>query len=268
MGINFISLDDVGLNSICSGLEALEAGYDSEARKIVRRNSDLISQNGFSSIITTSPGGYKMFLENYPEILPNWDIEVKNIWGIILDRLLKKHKLIKEKAMEFVTYHDNCYLGRYCGIYDEPRRILELIGYEIKEMDNSREDSFCCGSCGGLIFSNPDLANKIANERILQAKRIGVKKLVVVGFENYDLLKKNVGDSDIEILEFSDVLAQALGIKIFSKIEEEVIEGEDRVLNSREVDESKVLTETKANMRLRDELKEEDYYDEFEESIF
>ena len=50
--------------------------------------------------------------------------------------------------MEVVTYHDSCYLGRNCGIYEVPRNILKLIGYQIKEMDNSKENSFCCGSCG------------------------------------------------------------------------------------------------------------------------
>jgi len=264
LGIKFIDLDDVGLKNICCGLEAWETGYDVEARKLVRRNSDLIMKEGFNSIITTSPGCYKMFLKDYPEILPDWNIEVKNIWDLILERLLKKHKLIKKKAMDFVTFHDNCYLGRYCGIYNAPRKILELIGYEVKEMDNSKENSFCCGSCGGLIFSNPDLANKIAKERVLHAKRIGVKKMVVVGFENYDLLKKNIGNSGVEILEFSDVLASALGIGV-DKFDDEPIEEEEKILDVNEASEKKVLAETKANMRLREELKDEDYYDGFKE---
>ena len=166
--------------------------------------------------------------------------------------------------MDFVTFHDNCYLGRYCGIYNAPRKILELIGYEVKEMDNSKENSFCCGSCGGLIFSNPDLANKIAKERVLHAKRIGVKKMVVVGFENYDLLKKNIGNSGVEILEFSDVLASALGIGV-DKFDDEPIEEEEKILDVNEASEKKVLAETKANMRLREELKDEDYYDGFKE---
>lgn len=267
LGIKFIGLDDVGLKSICCGLEAWEAGYDAHARKLVRRNAELILKEGFNEIITTSPGCYKMFLKDYPEILPDWDVDVKNIWDLILEKLLKKHRLIKKKAMDFVTFHDNCYLGRHCGIYNEPRKILEIIGYEIKEMDNSRGNSFCCGSCGGLIFSNPDLANKIARERILQAKRIGVKKMVVIGFENYDLLKKNVGNSGVEILEFSDVLASSLGIYI-DRFDEEPIQGEEKVLDVNEVSEERVLTETKANMRFYDELKEEEYYDGFKDEGF
>ena len=58
-----------------------------------------------------------------------------------------------------------------------------------------------------------NLSDNIAKERILQAKRIGVKKMIVIGFETYSLLKDNVGDSDIEILELSTILADSLEIK-------------------------------------------------------
>ncbi len=249
LGIRFRILE----KQISCGLEALEAGYDNEARKLARKNLDLFNELGVRRVVTTSPGCYKMFLKDYPNILPDWNLIVVDLWELILERLRKKYYLIKNKKMEVVTYHDPCYLGRYCQVYDSPRKILELIGYEIKEMDNSRENSFCCGSCGGLPIVNPRLADKIARERILQAKRIGVKKMIVIGFDNYSLLKKNVGDMGIEILEFSEVLAHSLGIKEFEPVEER-IEGEERI-----------LLETKANIRLQEEFKEEDYYDDFKE---
>jgi len=208
LGIGFKVLNEQN----CSGLEPWEAGYDFEMRKLVRANFNIFKENNVKSIITTEPGCYKIFLDNYPEILPYWNIEIINVWDLILDKLRKKPWLIKERN-EVVTYHDSCYLGRYCGIYDVPREIIEMLGYRIKEMDNSRENSFCCGSCGGLPRVSKNLSDNIAKERILQAKRIGVKKMIVIGFENYSLLKDNVGDSDIEILELSTILADSLEIK-------------------------------------------------------
>jgi len=262
LGIGFEVFEEY----VSDGLSALEAGYDQEARKLVRRNFEIFLREDIQKIITTSPESFKMFSQNYPEILPDWSIKLEDIWSLILSRLGRKHRLIKHKAMEVVTFHDSCYLGRYCGIFDSPRRVLELIGYEVKEMDNSKEDSFCCGSCGGLSRVNTGLANKIAKERILQAKRIGVKKMVVIGFDNYDLLRKNSVDSGVEILEFSSVLCKALGIQILED-SEEGIEGEEKILDE-DSEAENVLTETKANMRLREELKEEDYYDDLEEDNF
>ncbi len=260
--IGFEVLDE----QICCGLEALEGGYENEARKLARKNFEIFKEQGFDSIITSSPECYKMFLQNYFEILPDWNIKVRNIWEIILKKLKGKSRLIKYKAMGVVSFHDNCYLGRYCGVYDEPRQILEAIGYEIKEMYNFGENSFCCGSCGGLDRTNPELANKIARERILQAKRIGVKKIVVVGFDNYNLLKKNIKDSDVEVLELSEVLGLALGIEGVKKESDEFIEGEEEILEENS-NEKEVLKEAKANMQLQEELKEEDYYEDLEDEI-
>ena len=225
LGISFSVTEE----QICCGIHAFEAGYESEARRLARRNFEIFKENNIKRIITSSPECYKTFLKEYPDFLPEWNLEVDNFWELILDRLERKPRLIKNKAMEIVTLHDSCYLGRYCKVYDAPRKILQLIGYEIQEMDNSKQDSFCCGSCGGLPISNHDLADKIARERILQAKRIGVKKMIITSLENYDLLRKNTVDSGIEVVELSDALARALGIKK-SEIEEEVVVGEEKVL--------------------------------------
>ena len=251
LGIGFKIID----KKICCGLPALEAGYDKEARKLARRNFEIFKEEGVTDIITTSPKCYKMFLLDYPVLLPDFDIGIRNIWEIILDELKSRPRLIKNKAMEIVTYHDSCYLSRYCGIYDEPREILELIGYEIKEMPDSKLNSVCCGRCGGLTIINPELSDKIAKQRILQAKRIGVKKMIVSSFDNYQILKKNSKDEDIEIFELSEVLMSALNIKKKQPWFEEETEEDE------ESEEEEIIIETKANIKLEEELKEEDIYD-------
>jgi len=204
-------------------------------------------EEGIKTLITNSPEAYKMFLYDYPEILPDWDIEIRNVWELILSELKRRPSVIKIKAMETITYHDCCYLGRYCGVYDEVREILELIGYEVKELFNTKSKSICCGSCGGLPIVDKELADKIAKEKILQAKRIGVNKIVVASMKNYELLKENSKDSGVEILELSDVLALALGIKIKEKQEK-----------SEEIDEEEqIIIDLEADETIKRELKEE-----------
>ena len=246
LGINIRVLD----KKICSGVDALEAGYENEARKLARKNLDLFNENNIKSIITNSPSAYKTFKQDYPELLPDWNINIINTWELILDKLEKKPRLIKHRAMEVVTFHDSCYLGRYSGVYEEPRKILNLMGYEVKEMPNNKERSICCGSCGGLPRLNPELANNIAKERILEAKRLGVSKIIVTDFQNLELLKKNVGQFDIQIIELSEVLAIGLGL-IISK--------------SKMSEEEEILLDVKSNMDIEDELKEEDLYEAISE---
>lgn len=208
LGIKFRIFD----KQSCSGLELWESGYDFEMRKVIRDNFDLFKSENIKKIITTEPGCYKMFTTDYPNILPYWDIEVINIWDLILDKLIKKSWMIKNKD-EIVTFHDSCYLGRYSGIYDSPREILRLLGYQIVEMDNNKENSFCCGSCGGLNRTHPDLAKKVARERLLQAKRIGIEKMIVVGFENYNLLRECSEGIGVNVLELGEIVADSIGVK-------------------------------------------------------
>jgi len=250
LGIGFNVLDEF----VSCGIEAMESGYENEARKLARKNFSLIKDNGFHGIITTSPECYKMFLKHYPDIIFDWNISVLNTWGLILRELQRKPRLIKNPAMEEVCFQDNCYLGRGCGIYEEPRRILEVLGYEIVELHNSYEDSLCCGSCGGLTRTNLELANKIAREKILQVKRLGVKKLIVNSVENYDLLKKNEGELGVEVLELSGVLAEALEIQRVKFEKDEEVMGEEDI-----------YLEAKANEKLIEELEEEDLSDEMED---
>ncbi len=252
LGIDFKLID----KNICCGLPALEGGYDAEARKLARRNFDIFKEEQITSIITNSPCCYKMFLYDYPKILPDWNIEPKNIWRMILAKLENNPGLIKNKASESITFQDFCYLGRYCEIYGEPRKILNLIGYNVREMYNSKSESMCCGSCGGLIITNPELADEIAREKILQAKRIGAKKIIVSSMQEYELLKKNSKGSGIEILELGEVIGIALGIS--NRIEEEneeIIIREDRDSTDNE---EKILSETKANIKLQEEIEEEE----------
>ncbi len=241
----------------CCGLPALELGYEQKARKLARENFELLKKNNVKKIITNCPACHKMFTQNYSEILPDWDIEVKNMWELILDKLERKPRLIKKKAYEIITFQDACYLGRYCGIYEAPRRILELIGYGIKEMYDSKENSVCAGSCGGLIMINSELADKIARQKLLQAKRTKVKKMIVTSLNSYDLLKKNAEETGIEVLELSEILAKALGIKVK---EHEVTEGtEPRVTEGAEplAEEEQIIIDIKSNKKIKEGLKED-----------
>ncbi|MFA5856963.1 MAG: (Fe-S)-binding protein [Candidatus Pacearchaeota archaeon] len=206
---------------VCCGLPAYEAGYETESRKVARRNLEIFKEEKIDSIITNSPCCQKMFMQEYPKILPDWNLKVKNIWEIILEKLKNKEFLIKNKSEDILTYSDSCHLGRYCGIYNEPREILSLLGFQVKEMQNTKEEAFCSGSCGNLPLINPELADEIAKEKLLQAKRIGVKKIVVASIEEYHLLKKNSKEIGIEVLELGEVLALALGLKKEEKIPEQ-----------------------------------------------
>ncbi len=263
LGIEYKTID----KKICCGIPAIESGYETEARKLAKRNHEIFKEEEITSIITNSPCCYKMFLQDYPKILPDWNIESKNLWRIILTKLQTKPNLIKKKnnRSEITAYQDSCYLGRYCKIYDEPREILKLLGYSLKEIPDSKSEAICCGSCGGLPITNPQLADDIAKERIMQAKRFGIKKIIVASLLDYELLKKNSEETGIKISELGEVIAEALGI-----IKRKYDESEEDLNNSNEIkqesEEKEILEDAKANASIQEELDEEDYYDKQREN--
>ena len=55
-------------------------------------------------------------------------------------------KIPESKLKEIsVTLHDACYAVRYNSIFEEPRKVLEATSNDVREMQRSKEKTFCCG---------------------------------------------------------------------------------------------------------------------------
>jgi Fe-S oxidoreductase len=62
-------------------------------------------------------------------------------------------------AGKSVTYHDPCKVGRWSGVFDEPRNALKAIGVEVREMESHAKTNYCCGGGAGLVLN--ERANKL-----------------------------------------------------------------------------------------------------------
>ena len=69
-----------------------------------------------------------------------------------------------KKDGQSVVYHDPCYLGRYRGIYDQPREVIALSS-QVVEAPRNRERSFCCGAGGGLVFLGEETGQRVNHVR-------------------------------------------------------------------------------------------------------
>lgn len=198
-GIDFIELADL---EVCCGSPALKAGYNDDFKKLAEKNLQVFKDHSVGKIVAHCPACFMIFKKEYPRVLgEKWDIEVMHA----TEFLGKKSKKV-EAPKGVVTYHDPCHLGRQMGIYDEPREVIKSLGYEIKEMDLSRKESFCCGGGGGVQVNELELANKIAKDRIAMAKKTGAKILVTPCPLCYMHLKKNSEGEDIEVKELSHLM--------------------------------------------------------------
>ncbi len=201
-GIDFIELKDL---EVCCGSPVASSGYTQDAKALADKNLKIFKDHAVKKIITSCPACFRMFSQEYPKIV-KWDIQVEHVTQTILDALAKG-KLKLNKANETITYHDPCHLGRYCKVYDEPRKILEDLGFKIVEMKFNKENAFCCGGGGGLKANYPKLSEAVAKDRVQQAKETGAKVLVTTCPLCYLHMKETEG---IEVKELSQLIMRLM----------------------------------------------------------
>src|SRR5699024_4006091 len=99
-----------------------------------------------------------------------FDKQVYHYTQLLLNLVKDGTLEIKHSVNARVTYHDPCYLGRWKGIFRQPRELLELCGAEIAEMPRNKMNSLCCGAGGGIFFMNESSSGERPSEsRIREA---------------------------------------------------------------------------------------------------
>ncbi len=83
----------------------------------------------------------------------------------------------KSKIQHSVTYHDPCNFARSTGIFEEPRRLLQAMVGDFREMTPNRTKNWCCGGGGGLaVMDGPEKVAKIEGTFLDYRMRAGKKK--------------------------------------------------------------------------------------------
>jgi len=208
LGVDFVMLPEA---EVCCGLPVMNAGYKKEARKLAEKNFKLFKERGITRIVTNCPSCLHSFNDVYPKLVRGWDIVATHATVEILGRLKKRGLMWrgKEADREVVAYHDPCHLGRYSGIYDEPREVIGLLGGRIVESRFNREKALCCGGGGGLRANFPDVAKRVGKERVKTFDKDAKKIISPCG-----LCYANLKDADDRSVEFSSfVLGKLRGLR-------------------------------------------------------
>jgi Fe-S oxidoreductase len=167
-----------GNDVVCCGESIRKAGAESLFQRLCRTNINIFKKMGAKKILVTSPHCYHTFKDEYPEC--GSDFQVIHIVQY-LDELIQDGRLKLEGKVEKKTaYHDSCCLGRYQGLYEEPRRVMRNIpGLDIVELEENREYSYCCGGCAGRMWMETKKGERLAEVRIQQAQDAGIDILAI-----------------------------------------------------------------------------------------
>ena len=139
-------------------------------------NIELFKATGASHIITACPHCLQVLKDEYSKAM---DLEVMSVTELLSKKLKKEEIELTQEVDIKAAYHDPCMLGRWCDTYNPPRRLLQALpGFEMLEFERRLEDSWCCGSGGGVKAGDPELAAWAAKERIEEAKAVGAEAIV------------------------------------------------------------------------------------------
>lgn len=142
-GIDYKMMDEFG--GVCCGRPMLLSGKTSVAEEMIRKNTAIIKDSGAATLLLSCPICYKVFKDNY---------DLKGIrivhYTEYFDELMKKGLISLTKTQERMVYHDPCELGRGCGIYRQPRNVLESVS-ELVEAEKHGDESMCCGGSLGSV---------------------------------------------------------------------------------------------------------------------
>lgn len=212
LGLNFGILYESERNS---GNDVRRVGEEGLFEMLADKNSQVLSRCKFQTLITTDPHSYNTLKNEYPAN-GNGRYPVLH-YSELLDQLIAAGKLKFSKKLGYkVTYHDPCYLGRYNGVYDAPRRVIEATGCELVEMPRHRERGFCCGAGGGRIWmEEKEVKERPSESRIREAVGLeGVQMFVVACPKDLtmfrDAVKTTGNEQRLEVKDLIDLVAEAL----------------------------------------------------------
>lgn len=208
--LNLVGVDYgiLGNEERCCGNCALTVGEEGLFQELKEKNLEAINATKAEKCITTSPHCFNAFKNEYSGI----DAEILHYTQLLNE--IKDSLNFSGKFSLTVTYQDPCYLGRYNGIYDEPREILKNVpGLELTEMNRVRENSLCCGGGGGRIWMESEPEERLAIPRLKEALETGADVLAtacpfcMLNFE--DARKVINAEDEIKILDIAEIVLKA-----------------------------------------------------------
>ncbi len=189
----------------CCGAFLELVGLKEESREALGKAAADFSDADVESIVTMCPFCYGTFHENLKEFAVRHSSE-------LLEELIERGKIRPEKRLEAtVAFFDPCHLGRWHGMYNQPRKVVESIpGVKLVEMERTRETSRCCG--GPIRAAFPRVRAEMSSKILEEAKEKKAKYVVTACPTCYHNLKIPSIKHKIRVVTIEELIAYSAGI--------------------------------------------------------
>ena len=206
----------MGKKEKSAGNDVRRVGEEGLFEVLAEQNIESIESCEFEEIFTTDPHTFNTLKNEYPEKGGNFPVKH---YSTLLLELIKNGDIKLNKKLDIkATYHDPCYLGRYNGIYDDPREVMKLCGVDLVEMPRNKENSFCCGAGGGQIWlpDHDDMVQRPSENRIEEAVSVGVNHFTVACPKDMtmysDAAKTSGNEDNMAVNDIVDFVLEAMDL--------------------------------------------------------
>jgi Fe-S oxidoreductase len=160
----------------CNGDPAKRTGNEYMYQELANANIEDLRAASPKKILTSCPHCVKTIGDDYRKF--GYQVEIVHS-AVFVEELTRGLRSAANDSGTF-TYHDPCYLGRYGGKVDEPRELLARFGADVKEPVRNRDNPYCCGAGGGLLFADKEEepGSRISDVRFKQLRETGADTVV------------------------------------------------------------------------------------------
>jgi Fe-S oxidoreductase len=215
VGINFAIL---GTEESCTGDPAKRAGNEFIFQMQAMTAIQVLDGYEIKKIVTGCPHCFNTIKNEYPNLGGHYEVIHHSQ---LIQQLIDEGKLKAEGGESFkgkkITFHDPCYLGRANGVYEAPRKALEILDAELVEMKRCKSNGLCCGAGGGQMFKEPEKGTKDINiERIDEA--LALQPNIVASSCPFcmtmlsDGIKNFNKEEQVKVLDIAEITVRANGL--------------------------------------------------------
>jgi Fe-S oxidoreductase len=192
----------------CTGDPARRLGNDLAVSEVAEANIETIRAAKVSRMVSICPHCVRTIGTDWREYGADFSIEHHSQ---LLARLQTRLPAPNSPA-EKTVFHDPCYLGRYRGVYEEPRTVAARYG-ELTDAPRARGRSFCCGAGGGQMFLGEEKGKRVNIARAEELTATGAKVIATACPFCQSMFRDALGtltQPQVQLLDIAQIAAAKL----------------------------------------------------------